>query len=288
MWHAIAQQLSDTLLFDFQIVEKIKLSGGDISESYMINDGEQGFFVKVNQREFLHNYEMEAENLHMLREANKVFVPEVVLVGQSKHNAFLVLNYLETKPLNRAEDSYRFGQQLANLHRWGDQKEYGFDHDNYIAASVQPNQWQKKWPQFFAEQRIGWQLQLLKEKGIDLVDIPEFITVIKEQLSGHNPKPALLHGDLWHGNAAMTEFGPICFDPACYWGDRECDLAMTELFGCFQRDFYLGYNQTYPLSEGYEKRKNIYNLYHLLNHCNLFAGYYLEQAQREIDLLLTQ
>ncbi|HHC6505902.1 TPA: fructosamine kinase family protein [Vibrio parahaemolyticus] len=287
MWQAISQQLSDTLLFEYQITEKVRLSGGDISESYMINDGEQRYFVKINDREFLHKFEVEAESLHLLRETSTIFVPEVVLVGKTKNNAFIILNYLPTKPLDDPENSFKFGQQLAQLHQWGEQKEFGFDTDNYLGSTLQPNQWHKKWCMFFAEQRIGWQLQLLKEKGVTLVDIDDFIDVVKQLLANHTPEPSLLHGDLWNGNVALTAFGPICFNPACYWGDRECDIAMTELFGGFQPEFYQGYESVMPLLPGYHERKDIYNLYHILNHCNLFGGHYLEQAQLTINKIIS-
>ncbi|MGR5194433.1 fructosamine kinase family protein [Vibrio rotiferianus] len=287
MWQAIAQQLSDTLLFEYQITEKTRLSGGDISESYMISDGEQRYFVKINDREFFNKFELEAESLHLLRETSTVFVPEVVLVGKTKAHSFIILNYLPTKPLEDASNSFKFGQQLAHLHQWGEQKEFGFDNDNYIGSTLQPNQWHKKWCVFFAEQRIGWQLQLLKEKGIELVDIEDFIDVVKRLLANHTPTPSLLHGDLWNGNVALTPFGPICFDPASYWGDRECDLAMSELFGGFQPEFYQGYESIIPLPIGYCERKEIYNLYHVLNHCNLFGGHYLEQAQVLINKIVS-
>lgn len=122
MWQAISQQLSDTLMFEYQITEKVKLSGGDISESYMINDGEQRYFVKLNDRDFLAKFEVEAESLHLLRETSTLFVPEVVLVGKTKTHSFIILNYLPTKPLEDASNSFKFGQQLARLHLWGEQK----------------------------------------------------------------------------------------------------------------------------------------------------------------------
>lgn len=243
MWQAISQQLSDTLMFEYQITEKVKLSGGDISESYMINDGEQRYFVKINDRDFLANFEVEAESLHLLRETSTLFVPEVVLVGKTKTHSFIILNFLPTKTLEDSYNSFKFGEQLARLHLWGEQKEFGFDTDNYIGSTLQPNQWHKKWSVFFAEQRIGWQLQLLKEKGVSLVDIDDFIDVVKQLLANHSPQPSLLHGDLWNGNVALTPAGPICYDPSCYWGDRECDLAMTELFGGFNLNFIKDMNQ---------------------------------------------
>ena len=287
MWQAIADQLSETLMFSFNIVEKSPIHGGDINDCYMISDGEQRYFVKINQRDFYSNFEIEADNIHTLRQSESVLIPEHILTGKSKEHAFLILNYFPMKPLDDADNSYRFGQQLATLHQWGEQKEYGFDQDNYIGATLQPNKWDKKWSRFFAEQRIGWQLQLMKEKGITLVDIGEFTHLIQDRLAGHQPRPSLLHGDLWSGNVATSPFGPICYDPACYWGDRECDLAMTELFSKFHPDFYLGYESIFTVGSGYEERKDIYNLYHLLNHYNQFGGSYLAQCESSISRILS-
>ncbi|MPW36520.1 fructosamine kinase family protein [Vibrio sp. B1Z05] len=286
MWQAITQQLSDILMFEFKIEEKSRITSGNINESYMISDGEQRYFIKLNNKAFLSKFTAEVDNLTQLQRSNTVYTPEIVHLGSTKDCAFLILNYLPTHPLTHHETSYQFGQEIARLHLWGEQQEYGFDHDNYIGATLQPNRWQKKWCVFFAEQRIGWQLQLLKEKGIEFGDQEQIINCIKSELANHQPKPSLLHGDLWHGNCAESPFGPICYDPACYWGDHECDLAMTELFGDFPDSFYQGYKTIKPLADGYERRKHIYNLYHILNHCNLFAGHYLGEAQQRIDHLL--
>ncbi|MCL9783298.1 fructosamine kinase family protein [Vibrio sp. S4M6] len=288
MWQAISQQLSEKLMFSFNISEKTKLSGGDISESYMISDGQDRYFVKVNTRECHSIFEIEAENIKALRTTDTIYIPELVMTGTTKSHSFIVLNYLSIKPLDDPQNSYLFGQQLARLHSWGDQGEYGFDRDNYIGTTIQPNPWHRKWHRFFSEQRIGWQLQLLSEKGINLVDISELTRFISEVLSSHHPKPSLLHGDLWSGNAGNSAFGPICFDPACYWGDRECDIAMTELFKGFLPEFYQGYQSVLPLDSGYQQRKDIYNLYHVLNHCNQFGGHYLAQAESLIDTIVSR
>ncbi len=125
MWQAIAQQLSDTLMFQYDITEKTKINGGDIHECYMISDGSERYFIKLNQREFLPQYELEAENLRMMRESSTVFVPELILVGTSKSHAFIILNYLPTKPLDDAANSFKFGVQLAQLHQWGIKKSTG-------------------------------------------------------------------------------------------------------------------------------------------------------------------
>ncbi|WP_117234854.1 fructosamine kinase family protein [Vibrio maerlii] len=287
MWQAISQQLSDTLMFEFTIREKVKLPGGDINQCYMISDGEQRYFVKINQKDELSLFESEVDSLKELRHSDTVFVPEVVHLGNCKDAAFLVLNYFPTKALNTDEASFNFGQQLARLHQWGEQKEYGFDSDNYVGATLQPNRWEKKWHRFFSEQRIGWQLQLLSEKGIELGNSEAIIQAVSDELAHHHPTPSLLHGDLWSGNVANSAFGPLCFDPSCYWGDRECDIAMTELFGGFNNQFYAGYASVLPLSSGYEHRRTIYNLYHILNHCNLFGGHYLDEAQSIIEEMLS-
>ena len=136
MWQAISQQLSDTLLFNFQITERTKVPGGDINDCYMISDGNERYFVKVNQREFLPKFEIEAENLRLLRNTSTVYVPELVLIGKTKECSFIILNYLPTKPLETGNNSYDFGVQLAQLHSWGEQKEFGCDQDNYIGLSL--------------------------------------------------------------------------------------------------------------------------------------------------------
>ncbi len=287
MWNAIADQLSDTLQFGYKITERTRVSGGDINENYQISDGEQRYFVKVNSPEKIEMFECEKENLAKLRSTNTVQVPEFITLGKTKEAAFLILNYLPTKPLYQCPSSRIFGEQLANLHLQHEQLEYGFDSDNYIGTTVQPNRWHKKWAQFFTEQRIGWQLELLAEKGISVAEDNEAVLdSVYFGLKNHNPQPSLLHGDLWSGNAANGPFGPLCYDPACYYGDRECDIAMSELFGGFDNAFYQGYQSVYPLNERYQQRKSIYNLYHVLNHCNLFGGHYIGQAEQLIDDLL--
>lgn len=288
MWQGIVEQLSLTLGREFQIHERQRIHGGDINACYVIGDGYDKYFVKVTEKEGLSQLICEQDNLKVLARSQSVNLPKVRLVGSSKTHAFLVLDYINLKPLESGERSYLFGEQLARLHQWEEQKEYGFDQDNYIGVTIQPNSWNKKWHRFFAEQRIGWQLQLLYEKGIVFVDIDKFVELIAQQLGSHQPKPSLLHGDLWHGNVADNGYTPFCFDPASYWGDRECDIAMTELFGGFEPEFYQGYESILPLELSYQERKHIYNLYHILNHCNCFGGHYLDDAQQLIRYVLEE
>ncbi|KKC99249.1 MULTISPECIES: fructosamine kinase family protein [Photobacterium] len=284
MWQAISHQLSDVLDQPFTIRERDTLAGGDVNECYCISDGDQRYFIKLNEKEQLPVFEAEAENLRVLQETNSVTVPTSRHMGISRDKAFLVLDFMPMKNLD-TESAHTLGQQLAHLHQWGEQPEYGFDMDNFIGLTPQPNQWRRKWCRFFAEQRIAWQLQLCEEKGIDFGSIDIITGRVIDILSAHQPKPSLLHGDLWHGNTALSVDGPVIYDPACYWGDRECDIAMTELFGGFPDSFYNGYQSVFPLDDGYSQRRDLYNLYHLLNHCNLFGGEYLEQAERCIRKL---
>ncbi|KJF94623.1 fructosamine kinase family protein [Photobacterium angustum] len=278
MWQAISHQLSDVLGRPFKIVERQMLEGGDVNECYCVSDGEQRFFLKLNDKEQLVVFETESESLRILNEANCVQVPQYIHVGTCRDKSFLTLNYLPTKKVDD-NAGYQLGQQLAKLHLWGEQAEYGFDFDNYVGLTPQPNRWHRRWCRFFAEQRIAWQLQLCEEKGILFGNIDTITSNVIKRLVNHQPKPSLLHGDLWHGNTALTVSGPIIFDPATYWGDRECDIAMTELFGGFPNSFYEGYNSVYPLPPEYQERKELYNLYHILNHCILFGGEYMGQAE---------
>jgi len=284
MWQAISHQLSDVLGKPFKISERETLEGGDINDCYCIGDGNDRFFLKLNDRDLLVRFETEAESLRILNEAECVQVPQFLHLGTCREKSFLILNYLPTKVLDN-DSAYTLGQELAQLHSWGEQAEYGFDLDNYIGLTPQPNKWRRRWCRFFAEQRIAWQLQLCREKGINLGNIDTITSRVIDILMHHQPKPSLLHGNLWHGNTAVTVTGPIIFDPSCYWGDRECDIAMTELFGGFPRSFYDGYQSVWPLGDGYQERKELYNLYHVLNHCNLFGGSYIAQAEHSIEKL---
>ncbi|MEZ9525328.1 fructosamine kinase family protein [Enterovibrio norvegicus] len=284
MWHSLSVQLSLTLGQQFEVDEKTPIDGGDINECYAISSGNIRFFVKVNSRENLAIYEAEAESLRHLANSGVVSVPQVIYIGVIKEKAVLVLDYIPMKPLNE-ESAYLLGREMAHLHQWGDQLEYGFDIDNFVGTTEQRNNWHRKWANFFADHRIGLQLKLAEERGMSFGDVETIVESIKERLTGHQPKPSLLHGDLWTGNASMSINGPIVYDPACYWGDREVDIATTQLFSGFPDRFYEGYAEVWPLDEEFESRKDIYNLYHMLNHCLLFGGHYLEETEALITKL---
>ncbi|HBK66181.1 MAG TPA: hypothetical protein DD000_22500, partial [Cyanobacteria bacterium UBA11166] len=167
----------------------------------------------------------------------------------------------------------------------GSQK-FGWHRNNTIGSTPQINTWTDNWVEFFIKHRLEYQFQLARGRGGDFPEQNKLLAVVPELLN-HQPKASLVHGDLWGGNAAITKLGePVILDPATYVGDREVDIAMTELFGGFSGAFYRGYNEVLALDKGYQERKTLYNLYHILNHFNLFGGGYESQANRMIREIL--
>jgi len=200
-----------------------------------------------------------------------VRVPRILEHGAD----FIVLEQLDLK---RDGDWGALARMVATLHRTTGPR-FGWHRDSWIGATPQVNTWRDDWATFFLECRIQPQLALARKNGFS-IPFPR-----SDFLAGHKPSPSLLHGDLWSGNAGFIDEGPVIFDPAVYYGDREADLAMTELFGGFPARFYDAYNEVFPLPAGYETRKHFYNLYHLLNHLNIFGAGYLAQVERTLDLL---
>ena len=221
-----------------------------------------------------------------LKSLTEIACPDVTAIGLSLDKSFLVLDYIE---FNKAKPVlwYQLGQQLAQMHYETQHGQFGWQHDNFIGNTIQPNHWSSNWTTFFANQRIAWQLQLLSERSIILGDIDHISQVCHDALLHHQVKPCLVHGDLWQGNTGFTHDKAMIFDPACYYGDREVDIAMTELFGQFPNDFYHGYQAEYPLDEGFEQRKIVYNFYHVLNHANIFGGIYIEQAKALVARIMS-
>lgn len=199
-----------------------------------------------------------------------------------------MLDYLEMRGNG---DYAALGRMLARVHSVHGEF-FGWRRDNYIGSTPQPNRPSPSWSDFWRDSRLRPQLELGRENKLDtglLAKGERLIEALPRLLSGHAPAPSLLHGDLWSGNAGFLADGaPVLFDPAAYWGDRETDLAMTELFGGFPRAFYSAYTEVAPLDRGYGVRKNLYQLYHVLNHANLFGGSYPRQAERMIDKLLAK
>lgn len=288
--NAIAAAIGECTGTRFTPDSATPVGGGSIHRAWHLADGLRHYFVKTSGIAAAPMLAAEAQGLRALSAAAVVPTPTFITLGQTQDLAFLVLQYLDLGPLDQAGGA-RLGEALARLHRvTGDS--YGWTADNFIGATPQHNAPHPSWPHFFGERRLRPQLQWALQNGMDKTLVTKGHGVI-ERIGGlfidYRPAPSLLHGDLWSGNAAQTGDGmPVIFDPACYYGDRETDIAMAELFGGFPSGFYAAYRSAWPLDPGYEMRKPLYNLYHILNHFNLFGGAYLGQAQRMIERLLAE
>jgi len=264
------------------------VTGGDINRAWRVECGGEAWFVKANRPERLAMFEAEAEGLAELAASHAVRVPRPCCHGVAGDSAFLVLEHLE---LGGRGDARRLGENLAAMHRVT-RPEAGWHRDNTIGSTPQPNGPVGGWARFWRERRLAPQLDLLATRGADrrLRDRgARLLEAVPALLAGHEPPAALLHGDLWGGNHGYLADGtPVLFDPAVYFGDRETDLAMTELFGGFAPAFREAYEAQYPLDAGYAVRRDLYNLYHVLNHANLFGGGYAGRALHLVDALLAE
>ncbi len=257
------------------------VGGGCINDTGILNlSNGQKAFIKRNSKNKLDLFEREAEGLQALKKIKGApRVPQVFGLGQDNSFSFLVLEYLEAVP--KIKDFWKiFGYEMAELHRNGRNRESGFFHDNHIGATPQLNGTMPSWVDFFREKRLGFQIKLARDKGLANRSMTALVERIMTRLDSLLIEPdegqaSLLHGDLWSGNFIEGPDGKACIiDPAAHYGHREADLAMTELFGGFSSGFYSSYNEAWPLDPGYPQRKDLYNLYHMLNHLNLFGMSY--------------
>lgn len=286
MWTQIDAQISQAISQSFESRDRRSISGGCINQGYRVSDGIQTVFVKLNRADQLDMFEAEAIGLQQMREAEAIRIPKPICTGISESSAYIVLEWLELGGGNSRSWS-EMGRNLARMHQYQKSTAFGWERNNTIGSTPQINSWTSNWTEFFTQHRIGYQLELGARNGGRFRNGATLLEQIPELLAGHEPKPSIVHGDLWSGNAAVMQSGePVIFDPATYWGDREVDLAMTELFGGFPAEFYRGYEEIYPTDSGYKQRKTLYNLYHILNHFNLFGGGYESQANRMIDRLI--
>ncbi len=289
-WQNIVEQIEIATGSPFQLANAQPLAGGDINSAYCLQGQNRSYFIKLNRPETSAMFAAEAEGLIELAKSKTVRVPAPVVHRSTEQHAYLVLEFIEFGSGGKTSQSL-LGQQLALLHQQH-QPFYGWRCDNNIGSTPQPNNRSDDWLEFWRIHRLQHQLHLAATKGYR-----GHLQTSGEQLchrlagffDGYRPHPSLLHGDLWGGNAATDRHGnPVVFDPACYYGDREADLAMTELFGGFSPDFNAAYRETYPLDQGFAVRKKLYNLYHILNHLNLFGSGYLRQAEAMISGLLSE
>lgn len=274
---------------DCTVIKQRVVSGGDINQAYVLDlsNGEQ-IFMKVNSRANIDFFRAEKEGLQAIRHTETARVPEVFAMGEEDSFSFLLLSYIPEGRKSRSS-SEELGRMLASMHladagAFVPNGKFGFLHDNYIGAGKQINTPEESWITFFVQRRLIPQYE--KASGwFGKEDHKEFDSFVDrlDQILTEPEKPSLLHGDLWGGNYMIDQEGkPWLIDPAVYVGHREADLAMTELFGGFDSAFYEAYRETAGIDPDYKDRRDIYNLYHLLNHLNLFGGSYLPSVQAVI------
>lgn len=287
MWDQIATHISQVTGHPFQGSDRRSVGGGCINSGYALSDGQHTYFVKLNQANQIGMFEAEATGLEEMVATHTIRVPQPICWGTAGSSAYLVLEWLELGSGGNAA-WHAMGQQLAALHNATSANGFGWHRNNTIGSTPQPNPWTDDWLEFWRVHRLGFQFQLAHRRGGHFPQQAQLLDALPVLLDGHEPQPALVHGDLWSGNAAIARAGfPVIFDPATYYGDREVDLAMTELFGGFPAEFYRGYQEVFAIDASYQRRKILYNLYHILNHFNLFGGGYASQANRMIEQLLS-
>lgn len=258
-------------------INKIQsVSGGDISAAYLINSGRDKFFLKVNNKPWaLDMFNVEVQGLNAIRKSKTIATPEIIAFETFKDDSFLLMEYVESKHAT-SKDMELFGSQLAQLHQMTSD-DFGFDENNFIGSLPQSNEKHKNWNEFYIEERLYPQLQLARLKGLlNESEIPDS-SLMKEVCHNYfiNIKPALLHGDLWGGNYLISSDGrPFLIDPATYFGHSEVDIAMSRLFGGFGASFYDAYHEIIPKDRYTDNRIELYQLYYLMVHLNLFGRSY--------------
>jgi fructosamine-3-kinase len=285
---ALCQAIGAATGLTFAAESAVPVGGGCIHRAFALSDGSRRYFAKCNDAAAVRMFEAEADGLRALAACGAIRVPEVIACGSGSGHAFLVLEHLD---LGGSGDARRLGERLAAMHRCVGSR-FGWPRDNYIGATVQHNAQADDWVQFYAGERLVPQLQWAREKGCGRRLFEAGMKLAQRSVAfftDYRPQPSLLHGDLWGGNADYLRDGtPVVFDPAVYWGDREADLAMTELFGGFGGGFMAAYREAWPVDSGYGVRRTLYNLYHILNHYNLFGGGYAGQAEEMVERLLAE
>lgn len=288
VWADIVAQIARVTGQTFHLTQTRSVGGGCINQAYGLSDGQTTIFVKLNQASKLAMFEAELAGLKEMYDSQTIRIPKPICCGLTGSNSFIAMEWLELGRGGSVAWS-TMGEHLAAMHRTSSDLGFGWHRANTIGETHQPNDWQESWLVFWRDQRLGYQFRLAKRRGGSFPQQDALLAALPELLAGHDPLPSLVHGDLWSGNAAISAAGePVIFDPATYYGDHEVDLAMTELFGSFPQVFYDAYEAVYPLSDGYPTRKILYNLYHILNHFNLFGGGYAAQANRMIQQLLSK
>ncbi|MEJ2181805.1 MAG: fructosamine kinase family protein [Gammaproteobacteria bacterium] len=292
MWQTIRENIADSIGEPFVIESTHSVGGGSINSAYVIKGDQHSYFVKTNSATRLSMFEAESAGLQEIAASNTIKVPQPLCVGTSAGSAYIVMEYLAINAGRSGSSGSidQLGIDLAAMHRIT-HAQFGWHRDNTIGSTPQVNDRLNSWIDFYREHRLGYQYQLAAKNGYrNLLRRGEMLmSALNQFFTDYQPQASLLHGDLWSGNYAIDDSGqPVIFDPAVYFGDREADIAMTELFGGFSPRFYSAYNDAFPLDSGYNTRKTLYNLYHILNHLNLFGAGYSGQAEHMTEQLLSE
>ncbi|QJR09215.1 putative ketoamine kinase [Usitatibacter rugosus] len=300
---AVARSIGDATGASHAAFSLEPVGGGCIHRAFKLTtdaaDGKHSWFVKANDAGKAPMFEAEARGLASLTRAGVIRVPGVItgpVIGDDDSRdgdeapAWLVLEWLDLMPLDGPSGA-RLGEALAAQHR-RPQPKFGWARDNFIGSSPQSNVLADDWLDFWRTHRLQMQFRYAAHNRLPsrMISRGERLLADAEILfRNYSPEKSLLHGDLWSGNTSALEDGtPVVFDPAVYVGDREADLAMTELFGGFPKDFHSAYRNAWPLSDDYPVRRDFYNVYHVLNHANLFGGSYIGQAEKLIEKVLAE
>ena len=268
-----------------EIRQQKPLSGGDINDAACLVSSAGNYFVKWNSaKRFPGMFAAEAKGLKLLRNADEIYIPEVVTAADAGSYSFLLLEYVNSS-VRISNFMENFGQALAALHKHSAAR-FGLDHNNYIGSLPQSNAQRNHWTAFFKEERLEKQVKMARDHGEIDKNLASAFEKLYKELPSVFPEepPALLHGDLWSGNFMTAPDGKACiYDPAVYFGHREMDIAMTRLFGGFSPDFYEAYHSAYPLEKGWQQRCDISNLYPLMVHVNLFGGSYVYSVKSTLS-----
>jgi len=265
-----------------------QVHGGDIHNAWRIEFSNKKLFLKRNIRnkKFLEFEKYCLQNLRKYINQENLVIPEVIAYKNIKNIEILLIQWIDMHDL----DQKKLGKGLGELHlksAESNPKVFGFPIEGFIGTTAQKKGFEDNWIDCFLNLRIIPQLLILKSTTLDKEIINKVKEKIKSELLNHKPINALVHGDLWSGNAGMEKSGKgVIFDPASWWADNEVDIAMTKLFGGFRKEFYEEYHRVFPMKTGFEKRIIIYNFYHILNHANMFGGGYLKQVKDYVKAIL--
>jgi fructosamine-3-kinase len=287
LWSAIAEHIWQVTGQKLINPSPQSVGGGSINQAYLLSDrlSTDNFFVKINMSVRVGMFEAEAIALEQIFNTQTIRVPKPICWGTSDNSAYIVMEWIE---FGKHKNWQELGKQLAAMHRISNSLGFGWQQQNTIGSTPQINTWTDGWLEFFMEHRLVYQLKLSKQRGFSPnISEDRLIESVPKFFKNYSPIASMVHGDLWSGNVDFSQTGePVIYDPALYFGDREVDLAMTELFGRFPSAFYQSYDQAFPIDSGYKLRQPLYNLYHILNHFNLFGGSYGLQANRMIEAII--